>query len=260
MLLFALLAAAAPVPDDDGFSYTITVHGEPAIRQARWDAVIALKRLGWDPRQKDGGRTVFKPPRPWLGRAELDAEGNLSFRYPLVRFRSASLSPTQPMDPTESNPHLQRSPSGHMRDGGFTLPAGQAGLWIKPSHKILDGWYDRTRIAVEPQLRNLAIARRDTAIAARLDEVIAQLDALWADGTPLVGGQPVPEPERTRAVLFFWATRADSFEGQQVTRTVETWLRNNVEPTEEQRTAAEKLRQDGRRLPRPDRPSSAPTP
>lgn len=249
MLFFALIAGAVEPPDDDGFSYTITVHGAPAIRQARWDAIIALKRLGWKPRDRNGGRTVFKPPRPWLGRAELDADGNLYFRYPLVRFRSANLAETEPYDPTESNPNMMRAPGGHVFPGGVTLPAGQAGLWLKPSRRILDSWYRKTRVAVEPELQTLALAKRDTAVRADLDRLVTRLDALWELGEPLVGSQPVPKERRTEVVLAHWATRADNFAGRQATVTIETWIRNNLEPSEAQRRDAEAKRPDGRALP-----------
>lgn len=242
----APVAAAEPA---DAFAYEITVYGEPLVRQARWDLVIALKRMGWEPKQRSGGHTVFKPPRPWLGRADLTADGELSFRYPLVRFKRPGLANTTPDDPTETNPNLIRDPGGHVGSEGITLPAAQARMWLLPSRRILDGWYERTRKQVEPEIRTLRVAQRDTAVKGQLEELVEDLDALWEEGEPLVGTQPVPKEKRLNAVLLHWATRAESFEGAQSTVAIETWLRNTVEVTEADCDTIQTLRQDGRACP-----------
>ena len=61
------------------------------------------------------------------------------------------------------------------------------------------------------------------------------------------------ETARMEAVLTFWGTRADTFEGEQITRATEAWMRNvlyeEAVPTDGQQQAAESLRRDGRRLP-----------
>lgn len=251
--LFTRALAQAPATADepeDAFAYEITVWGEPLVRQARWDLVVALKRMGWEPKQRSGGNTVFKPPRPWLGRADLTADGELSFRYPLVRFKRPGLANTMPDDPTESNPNLIRDPGGHVgTSGGFTLPAAEARMWLLPSKRILDGWYRRTREAVEPEIRTLRIARRDTEVKEQLDTLVQGLDGLWEHGTPLVGTQPIPKERRLNAVLLHWATRAETFEGAQSTAAIETWLRNTVEVTEADCDTIQSLRDDARPCP-----------
>ena len=158
------------------------------------------------------------------------------------------MAPTEPFDPTESNPNLVRAPGGHVGSEGVTLPAGQVGLYLKPSERILDAWYARVREAVEPELQTLAMAKRDTQVRADLDRLVDRLDALWKSGEPLSGSAPVPEDQRVDAALTHWATRADNFAGRQATVTVEKWLRNTVELTDTQRKRAEALRPDGRTL------------
>ena len=84
--------------------------------------------------------------------------------------------------------------------------------------------------------------------------LIDRLDALWREGVPVEGGDRIDgETARMEAVLTFWGTRADTFEGEQITRATEAWMRNvlyeEAVPTDGQQQAAESLRRDGRRLP-----------
>ena len=96
--------------------------------------------------------------------------------------------------------------------------------------------------------------RRDTRVREEIDRLPARLDALWREGVPVEGGDRIDgETARMEAVLTFWGTRADTFEGEQITRATEAWMRNvlyeEAVPTDRQQQAAESLRRDGRRLP-----------
>ena len=249
IILAALCWAQEPAPSEpDDYGYEITVYGKEALRQARWDVVIALKRLGWKPKYRKDGRTVFRPPRRWLGRAELDASGHLSFTYPIVRFREGR--PSDEVMPRASNPHLSKTLGGYnVPYSEQTLPAGQAKIWLFPSRVILDGWYVRVLDSVRPQLEQLNRVQRDTVVREHLNELPKRLDALWDRGEPLNGGAIVPKPDREQAVLFYWGTLPDNFEGHQLSRATERWIRNMIPELDpvlvEQ---ANQLRADGRKL------------
>ena len=244
-------------PADD--LYEITVYGDGALRQARWDAILKMKALGWEPIEKSGGRVVFKPPRRWMGRAELDREGDLDFRYPFARLkRVKAVDTTDP--PDGSSPGFDRDPGGMVFIDGATgqrtntLPAGQASLWLLPSRRILDAAYAKVRKTVQPELQRIDTLQRDTLVRERLDALPGELDALWRDGIALDGGARLEtREERVEAVLRFWGTRADTFEGKQVTRSTEGWIQgvlyDAVQISETQRAEAEALRVDGRTLP-----------
>ncbi len=253
----ALLAARAQ--DEPEPAYTITVYGDGALRQARWDLIMALKREGWEPLER-GGRTVFKPPRPWMGRAVLHEDGTLSFRYPVLAFqRVEAVESAPPAEP--AGPAFAHEPGGMVfldAEGRrvHTLPAGRAAFWLLPSRKLLDAVYAAVRRAVKPQLEALRRVRRDTEVRERLDALPDRLDALWERGLPLDGG-PVLESreERIEALLRWWGTLPDDFEGEQLTRATEAWMRHVLlvehRPTPEQIARAEAMRADGRRFPRP---------
>lgn len=229
------------------------------MRQARWDAVMKMKELGWDPVEKPGGRVVFKPPRRWMGKAVLDEDGDLDFRYPVARLQKVQAVETS-TPPGNPAPAFGHDPGGLVLIDGATgertnrLPSGQASLWLLPSRRILDVAYGKVREAVQPELRQIDVVQRDTLVRARLDALPGRLDALWTDGVALEGGERVESrDDRVTAILTFWGRRADTFEGRQVTRATEAWMESvlydAVELTDEQRAAAEALRVDDRPLP-----------
>lgn len=247
-VVWAQSSEAEPRPD-----YEITVYGDGAVRQARWDTILALKRLGWEPIDK-GGETRFKPPRRWMGRATLTREGNLEFGYPVVKLRRVKVVETSTS--MEETPAFRRDPGSlSLVDGTTgkttnTLPSGNAGLWLLPSRTILNAHYDRVKKSVQSELDALATVNRDTRVHTMLDRIPPRLDALWTDGVALDSTGTLPVDERPAHLLRYWSRQPDDFEGQQISRTVEAWMRNTLtKPLDPALvTEAEAGRTDGRSL------------
>lgn len=231
LLVAAALAeepvVAEPAPAD---AYEIVVVGESAIRAARAELVRDFEGAGWRARER-GADVVFRPPKPWMGRARLGREGTLVFGRPVVAAGSTRVPETTYATDLERN--------------DVTGMRAETGFWLLPSTRLLERARAEALVAVGPSLQ----AYRDTYAGSRFDEGLqklpARLDALWSEGAALGDGPPLATPgDRRAAVLELWATRADTPEGEAVRRAVEAWLGAVVQAsphpvTAEERRAAE---------------------
>jgi hypothetical protein len=243
-----LASAHAAEPADDA-DYEITVYGQGAQRQARWDAILALKKMGWEMVERNG-RTRFKPPRTWMGRAGLTDDGELVFNYPVLKFRNVSAVETSGSNEPGA---FQRQPGGMVLTDASgqtsTLPAGRAGLWLLPSRTILGAAYDRVRKQVQPELDAIARIERDTRVRKMIDRIPERLDTLWTEGRGMDGSVGLTMPQRTDAILRYWSGQPLDFEGLQIVRTTEAWMRANWLETIELTAAQQAIvRPDGRTL------------
>lgn len=234
-------APAAPIDpriNEEGLLEVIVV-GEQDIKEAREAVVRDMEELGYRSKTRGDGTLVFKPPKSWMGRVRLSREGLVEFGRPVLALAGGSTAPVD-QDPLSRDPQSGITP--------------QLSLYVLPSKRKLSHVEVRVLDEVWPEIReyNDAIARK--AFGETLYALPAHLDATWAEGTPLLGDTPLPTPAaRKAAILDYWSGLPDSAQGNEASRTVETWLRAMLQGTpdavtlEEQR-AAEGRRPDGRRL------------
>lgn len=202
--------------------FEIVVVGEEAVEEARRALIAALGRQGWHLRkQKSDGTLVFKSEQAWKGAVLVGEQGSVRTRRPVV-----------------------------YGTPGFPVVAFN----LLPSKKKLHGARKAVVAGVQPELTALHEALQEAAMSDRLAELPARLDALWSDGTPLGGGEPLPDlASRRAAVLDFWASRTETDDGRAVQEVVSDWLRAVVmtsdSPLTDQEIAeAEARRDDGARV------------
>jgi hypothetical protein len=261
----AAVGAAPPVvapaqtlgPDD--YDEEVIVWGEHAVRQARAAIVRKMEDLGWRAREKDGA-TLFKPPESWLGKAWLYRDGSLAFGDPVIALDSvggkahtydpgASIGPEDAaatagsMDVGLTTADMQLDP-----DPGLSSQAVVRGsFYVLPSGRVLAGRHAEIQAAVEPDLRRYRAVLWETEVRLQLEALADRLDALWASGAPLDGGDPISgQDARRRAALDFWATRADTVEGEQVAQAARIWLRETVMDSDFPVTAEEEAEFEAR--------------
>jgi hypothetical protein len=134
----------------------ITVWGDHAIKQARAAIIRDMEDMGYKPVDRPEGLVVFRPPKTWMGRVSLDVHGDLSFGRPVIAYKSAQLHDSVHND---DNPNLGDDPGGlaYPVDGGeygWTLPSGEAGLWVLPAWRLLTPIHARVRERLAPRLRD----------------------------------------------------------------------------------------------------------
>jgi hypothetical protein len=112
---------------------------------------------------------------------------------------------------------------------------------------VLAGRHAEIQAAVEPDLRRYRAVLWETEVRLQLEALADRLDALWASGAPLDGGDPISgQDARRRAALDFWATRADTVEGEQVAQAARIWLRETVMDSDFPVTAEEEAEFEAR--------------
>lgn len=252
-------ARAEPAPEDtvDGrpdapadADEEVVVWGQLAIQVARDRVANALGRLGWRSAGRDrDGALVFRPPHSWLGRVRFTEGGELMFGRPVVGF-SAPAGEAFSVDPRYEDA-APTAPTDHPLDTGLG-----PWFWLLPSPARLEGYRAIVRESTRGEVDAYVDVVRRTAFQEQLLALPDRLDATWADGAPLDGDGPALATlaDRRRAVLAYWASRADTVEGHRMCAAVEAWLAAVVQASDHpippaERATYEAMRSDGRRLP-----------
>jgi len=155
LVLIAAWADDAPPETTSDAALEITVWGDHAIKQARSAIIREMEAMGYRPVDRPEGTVVFRPPQRWMGRVTLDVHGDLSFGRPVVAYKSAQLHESVH---TVENPNLGDDPGGlsYPTDGGYgwTLPSGEAALWVLPARRLLAPIHKQVRERLAPRLRD----------------------------------------------------------------------------------------------------------
>lgn len=236
--------------NEDGI-WEITVHGRSDLESRQDAAARKMQRLGWRAKRR-GDDLVFKPPRRWMPRVEMTGDGRL-----ILGERAASFEGVEVGDPGFERSNLHLPPGERLHDdfpGIGTGPSPAAGAsFLIGQKRVTQGVYRRVIEAITPELTAYRQALWALALQDQVNALPQRLDALWFDGTPLEGGPSLATTrERRAAVLDYWATRADTPEGHVVSQTIETWLSEVVQASEDPVTwreqAAANARRNDRRL------------
>lgn len=228
-----------PVP------YEITVWGDLAVDKARDTIVREIESHGYTVARRKNGDTVFRGHPRWRGNVTLSDDGTLAFSRPILGFSAPppQLYTQDPLyqdvtrpDPLSIEPACNSSTWYESRElseqSAACVGVGpvKATFWLAPSMRKLQTGRDQLLADTRDEVDEYLAIKRRTVFEQSLLDLPDRLDALWATGAPLDPGPPLLTPEaRRRAVLEFWATRADTPEGERTSEAVEDWLGAVVE-------------------------------
>lgn len=238
--LIAALAAAQDEPTAPAVEEPqeeVVVWGRLAVDRARDEIVREFEAIGFHVARREEGSVVFRSRSSLVGKVTLRPDGSLDFTGAGVRPAPSPLAPAPVQSPNEP-------------------PLGGGGLSVTgpPSRAKVKDAEDEIRDRVKDEIAAFRAVQQRTIFEEQLLGLPDRLDRLWADGTPIEPGPTLATPdERRRAVLSYWATRADTVEGQRVRETVEDWLLAVVQAGDRPLTDAERAEfeaQAGRPLPR----------
>ena len=199
------------------------------VEAARQAVIDELVNLGFDRVKDQGDRVVLKHSTTWKGKILLYDDGYLRHRRQGLR--------------------VVEGPAVGLPDGTRWLPCiivptacFEFGATV--SDAKFSAVEARTLAEIEPELRTLGDRLADAALAANLEALPEGLEALWADGDPLVPGEQTLETyrERRAAILAFWESRTETPWGEAIRGATESFVRGVVQPSDHPFTAAEVAR------------------
>ena len=206
--LLVLLAQQAPPPNE-----TIIVEDERVAR-TREELEQAILDHGYTIKRAEDGQVVYRPDVAWHPTIVVDDDGFVILRRSPVRFS------TPPTLDTGS-----RALMWAFCPILWHLCVHAGGQVVSKSK--LDGKKGAANAATNEQRVAWDDALHDRGQARRMADLPAALDQLWSEGTLIdaPGAPPLATPpERKAALVAFWATRADTPEGEEVRALVRDFL------------------------------------
>ncbi len=227
--MWVVAAALAETPDPE-VAEEITVYGQ-RIEAARAAVETSLIDLGYDRVKRRDGKTVFRHDENWKGKVVLSDEGVLQVRRTGPRGKEM---PPIPGTRVRPYPLCLVAPTACVSMGAWTVSDLR---WAQVENRVVDG--------TASPLVELSDAIADAALAERMEELPDQLDRLWSEGIPLLGGPEArlaTSAERRAELLEFWDTRTETEWGQQVRDAVAAFVRGVVQDSDEPYTPEEMAR------------------
>jgi hypothetical protein len=230
-LLGLALAADGEATDDDDevVAEEITVYAEQRVRQARQRVVNQLKAMGYDEQVDEvGDRTVYRHSEPWKGEVVLHDDGWTVVRRQPLRVEGRKMPWTKANTPVAWAGCLLY-PWFCIRPGGTLVGTAK---W-----RAVEG---RTVDFIHPDVREWGDRIADLATQRKVGDLPERLEALWSEGVPLEGGEPLATMEERRwALMSFWASRTDTAWGDEVRAAVGAFCRAVVQSSDHPFTDAE---------------------
>jgi hypothetical protein len=211
LAFLVLVAQQMPPPPTSG--ETIIVE-DTRVARTRKELENAILDLGYHLKREKDGRVVYRPEVAWHPTIVVDADGFVVLQRSPVKFAvPETLSPG-------------------MRALAWGLCPLKWDVCLHAGGQIvskakLDARKGAADAATNPQRIAWNEALHDQGQAARLASLPAAMDQLWAQGVRIdqPGAPPLPTPpERKAALVDFWATRADTPEGEEVRALVRDFL------------------------------------
>lgn len=230
-LLGAIAAAEEPegvdAPSASEAGEEITVWAEQVAR-AREAVIGEIERLGYtrNVRERDD-RLVFIHEQGWKGKVVLYDDGRIA-----TKRTGPSGREMEPIAGTRVRPYFLCliGPTACVRAGAFLVSDRR---WMQIEDEVI------RETAAETSALGDRIA--DQALAGTLAEIPDRLYALWSEGRPLEGADPLPSYEARRAAaLQYWDSRTETEWGLQVREAVAAFIRGEIEASEHPYTDAER--------------------
>ena len=219
---------APPDPTAPAEGDELIIYGEREVARRRAMIERDLRDMGYKAKDRDG-YTVYRPETPWYPSVYVYDAG-----YVMVRRSPPRFEPY--IKGTSNLRYLACIPP-------FTVMCIQmSGVMI--TDRKLEPLKYRVVTALDPEVDAWQDALVSQGMEHRLlVEVPTLLQAAWETGAPLEPQSPalLTPADRKAAILAFWASRADTPEGEAVRDAVETFLSEVVQASPWPVTAAEAL-------------------
>lgn len=204
--------------DDD---HTIIVYRELLVEQARRKVIADLRQEGYTRTVERDGYTILRHDASWRGEVRLYDDGWVEFRRQPLQIEAPRIGAAD-----------RNSVGAWMACTIFPLRCIRAGGWFVGPRK-LHAVERRTLAVIQDDVHSLGDRVADMHVERTVDDLPARLEALWEDGVPLEGDDPLPTHEDRRAALLaYWDSRTDSPWGESVRQAIESFLRGVVQPSE----------------------------
>lgn len=222
--------AAAPAGEEAVPDEVIYV-GDQAVIRARQELGLALRDLGYQRKRVRNGREIYVNEIPWKPQVVVDDDGWMVVRRAPPSFDKPEL------------PGIWRGPLGYLVCVANPTACVHIGGWVISERKL--AWHKEAVVShTVPTMDRYEDALVDRAFDFRTgEEVPDALAALWVDGVPLEGQEPLEtHAERRAALLDFWASRTCTDWGAAVREVARAFMQYEVQAGEHAFTAAELAR------------------
>lgn len=225
----ALAGDPAPVREGTDNGNVIIVYGDLLVEQARQELISQLRDEGYTELIDKGDHLILRNQAAWKGDVLIYDDGWVQMKRQPLQVDSPEL-PYAHQGSALAWAHCVIFPTICVKPGGWTLTRRR---WLG----VEDGTMGS--IASDAQIYGDRVA--DRSVDQRANGLPAKLEALWNDGTPLVGDGPAlaTPAERKGALLDYWESRTDTVWGDRVRASIDAFVRAEVQTSDAPFTADE---------------------